>query len=324
MSLKSIRASIASDTGYHPDTSTDDKVLLDREINNVCADIYNKNDLVGSIFELISYYDLDSHLVSFPWYVGDIRGARYYDSPQLITLRDVRPRYGTNGYGVELMDFREVGVSSLWIQNDEYSVLKFSLPEGEVETVNIVIKVVGETPVAAQVEETVTILAGEQFALSVNNWIGAPRVIEKAAPNNFDITITDIENVELAIIPNSELRSMYSIWQVQDDNIMGTATPLNAIEILYKERFKKLVNEYDEFLHSRYDEVIKWKWMEEYYAKMEGKESQKEMAAEQWMSKMGAVNRNKSKGKKAELQTVPNKFYGIFNRLYYRNGTTYR
>ncbi len=319
MSLKTIRDSIAADTGYHPDTSDEDKQLLNREINEIAFDVFNKNDLVGSLFELIAYYDITSHLISLPWYVGDIRGGRYYDTPAQITLRDIRPRYSTQGFSMSLRDFREIGISTLWQQPTEWSSLTFSLPEGETEEVDITIAVVGETPVSSNKEEQLVILAGENSATTANNFIGAPRIIEKTAVNNYDITITDVEDNELAIIPNGELKSQYGIWQVMDDNIMGSLSPSNAIEILYKERYKKLVNNYDSILNDRYDDVIKWKFLEEYYSKQEGKEELVLKANKHWVEKMGGQNNNKAKGKKAELQTVPNKFFGLFGSNFRSN-----
>jgi hypothetical protein len=318
MSLESIRNSIAADCGYHPDSSDEDKQLLNREINEIAFDVFHKNDLVGSIWELIAFYDVASHLISLPWYVGDVRGGRYYDTPAQITLRDIRPRYSTQGFSMNIMDFREVGVSSLWIQPENYSNLTFSYPEGEVEDFDLTIAVVGETPVASNKEEQLVITAGQSSATTANNFIGAPRIIQKARANSFDITVTDVEENELAIIPNGELKSQYGIWQVADDNIGSTLAPLNAIELLYKERYRKMVNDYDSILNERYDDVIKWKFMEEYYSKQEGKELMVEKARMHWIEKMGGQNHSKAKGKKAELQTVPNKFYNMFRPSYRR------
>lgn len=312
MSLKTIRDSIAADTGYHPDTSAEDKALLNREINEVAFDVYNKNDLVGSLFELVAYYDIESKLISLPWYVGDIRGGRYYDTPVQITLRDIRPRYSTQGFSMALRDFREVGLSTLWQQPTAWSALTFSYPEGETEATSLTIAVIGETPVSSNTEEQLVIPAGSSSATTVNNFVGAPRIIEKKRTNSFDVSIKDIHANELAIIPNGELKSQYAIWQVMDDNIVGSLSPSNAIEILYKERYRKLVNDYDSILNDRYDDVIKWKFMEEYYSKQEGKELLAMAANKHWVEKMGGQNHNKAKGKKAELQTVPNKFFGLF------------
>lgn len=320
MSLKNIRASVASELGFHPDTSTEDKSYLDAQINQIALDIFNEHDLVGSLFETIGFLtDYTEKLISLPSYVGDVRGIRYYGTPYFQTLRDIRPRYGTEGWGFQLFDFREIGTSTLWVDNNEWSSLVFSLPEGEVSEKNITISIVGATPLASQVEEKLTLATGQNSVTSVNNWIETPRVIEKNAPNNFDILVSDINGIELALIPNSELKSLYSIWQVMDDSFISI-TSAQSFEVLYKERYKLLVNDYDEFLTGKYDEVIIWKFLAEYWGKQEGKETLAENAVIAYNMKMSNVNKNKAKGKKVELQTVPNKFYGLFNKPYYRAG----
>ena len=317
MSLKNIRASIAADTGYHPDSSVEDKQYLDAQINNVVENLYNAQDLPNSLFEIITFYDQDAKLVSLPSYVGHIRGARYYDSPYGITLRDIRPRYATDSYTIQLADFREVGVSSLAIQPDEWSILTFSLPEGEVAEKDIVIAIVGETSVASRIEEQVTIPEGSRSVSSINNWKEAPSVIRKNDTNNHDITVTDINGEELAIIPNHMLASTYSIWQFRDDNLLGQIST-NSIEVLYKEKLRPLVNDYDEFLLSKYDDIIAWQFLELYYSKQEGKKELADQARDQWTVGLVDVNRNNARGKKAEEQFVPNKFYGLFKRTSFR------
>jgi len=313
MSLKYIRSNIAAETGFHPDSSADDKEYLDNQVNQVALDLFNALDLVGSLFETIAFFtDFEERLISVPSYVGDIRAGKYYDCPAQITLRDIRPRFGTEGYGTQIIDFREVGVSTLAVSNTEYSSLIFSLPEGEVETEDLVITIVGETPVASQIEEQLTLVAGQNSVTSVNNWVGAPKIISKNMVNLFDILVTDINDTELAVIPNSETKSLYSIWQVQDDSVISAVTQ-NSMEILYKQKYVLLVNDGDEFLNGKYDEIIIWKFLDEYWSKQDGKTGLAEGARLKWMSKMAAVNRNKAKGKKVELQTVPNRYYGLFS-----------
>lgn len=313
MSLKGIRAAIDSEAGFNSTLNADDKTYLNERINKIAADLYAKEDLTGSLYELITFWDQDSKLVSMPSYVGEVRGARYYDSPLEITLREIRPRYAIGSFGIELKDFREVGVSSLAVQMDNYSTLTFSLPEGEVASEDLSISVIGQTPTASRIEEIVTIAEGENSVETSSNWLGAPTSIRKSAANQFDILVTDAEGEELALIPNNALTSEYLIWQVRDDNMNGQVSS-NSIEILFKMKFEPLVNDGDEFLRSKYDDVILWKFLEEFWAKQEGKEEQVKNAQLQWASKMGAVNISKDKGKKAEIQTPQNKFYGLFSR----------
>ncbi len=318
MSLKSIRTDIASKVGYHPDTSDDDRIFLDSEINGIIRPFYVSNDQVGSLFEIIVFYDIESKLVSLPSFVGHIRGARYYDNPYKHTLRDIRPRYAKEMYGVELLDFREVGTSTLAIQPEEWGKLKFALPEGEVSEKDLVIAIVGETPVASRVEEQLILAKDGNSVTSVNSWKEAPKVIRKDAANNFNITVTDINDVEVAIIPNHQLNSQYSVWQVRDDSMSGQLSG-NSLEILFKERLPELVNDYDEFLDGRYDDVIVWQFLEQYYAQQEGKEKLSEAARDQWQLNLVDLNRDHARSKKAEEQAVPNKFYGLFNSTSYRS-----
>ena len=318
MSLQNIRARIDSEAGFNSVLNEDDKTYLNQRINAIATELYDKQDLVGSMFEVIGFWDNDTKLVSFPPSVGEVRGAHYYDSPVEITLRDIRPRYATGFYGIQLKDFRELGISSLAVQMDNYSGLSFSLPEGEVAEKDIVITIIGQTPVSTRKQERVTILTGENSVTSTNNWIGAPETIKKLEACEFDITVMDIEETELAIIPNNALLSEYLIFQVRDDNMVGQLSS-NSIEILYKKKLEPLVNEGDEFLSGKYDEVILWKFLEEFWSTQEGKEKQVANAQFQYASKLSAINNKKSSGKKIEMQTVPNRFYSLFSRYNWGN-----
>jgi hypothetical protein len=317
MSLKSIRTKIASETGYHPDTSDDDKIYLNAQINDSLENLYNSTDLVGSLYEVIVFFDLDTKLVSLPHYVGNVRGCRYYDSPYLVTLRDIRPRFATDAYGIQLTDFREIGQSTLGVQLTEWSKITFSLPEGEVAEKDITIAVIGETPIASRVEEQIIIHEGENTATTTNNWREAPKVIQKNDVCAMDIFITDVNGRDLGVLPNYLLSPRYLIWQIRDDNMVGQTT-INSIEVLYKEKLRPLVNDYDEFLFGKYDDIIAWQFLELYWTKQEGKKELADAARDQWSVGLIDINRSNSVGKKAEAQFVPNKFYGLFNTSYNR------
>lgn len=313
MSLKLIRAKIAAETGFHPESSDDDKNYLNLEINNIANDLYSEHDLVGSLKEIIIFFELTAKLVSLPSYVGEVRASRYYDSPFILTLRDIRPRYSSSGFTKQILDPREIGVSTLFNQITNASVLKFSLPEGEVESTDLEIDIIGATPVSTNIQEKLILIAGQNTITSINNWVEAPTSILKNRYNSFDILVTDIEDNELALIPNSELNSRYKVFQVRDDNLIGQISA-NSLEVLYKEAFIPLVNDNDEFLKSIYDEVLFWKFLYEYWSKQEGKESLAESAREMLVTKFGIKNRDNQKGKKSEMQYVDNKFYSLFDR----------
>jgi len=318
MSLKSIRTSIAADTGYHPDTSEEDKTYLDNKINEIIGNLYYSQDLIGSMYEVIVFFDLNTKLVSLPYYIGNVRGCRYYDSPYLVTLRDIRPRFATDAYGIQLTDFREIGQSTLAVQLTEWSKITFLLPEGEVAEKDITIAVIGETPVAQRVEEQVLLAAGQNTVTTVNNWREAPKVIQKNDACAMDIYITDANETDIGILPNFLLSPRYSVWQIRDDNMIGQTT-LNSLEILFKEKLRDLVNDYDEFLFGRYDDIVAWQFLDLYWTKQEGKQDLASAARDQWTVGLVDIAKSSAIGKKAESQTVPNKFYGLFNISSNRN-----
>lgn len=256
MSLKNILADVVADVGGS--TSNDsEKAIIVKRINDAAEEIYNCEDLSGSLREQVFDLNTDTQQISLPNYVGEIRGMRYYDARLKITLNDMMPRYHY-GLGNEVwpLKYRVLTKSPLATFITNQSVLKVTSPLASLE--NFTVTIVGSTPNSSVVRETLNFSVGDLTKTTVANFETVVS-ITKSSPTTYDLIVSDVEDTELARIPNAALNSEYIIVQVLDFE----STNPNTIEVLYKHRLFPFVNEYDEFpAGSAYDKAIYWKYLE--------------------------------------------------------------
>lgn len=307
MSLKNILQDISTQFGI--DIVDDNERLLQIErVNQVAEELYNKMDLPGSIKEQIFQFDdTDNYQISFPHYVDKLRAIRFYNSHGgPITLEDMRPRYhlrrwGTNG----LIRFRIKQTNACLADNiTNAAPLLFKLPIGKTEATDIIINIVGRTVDSQQIEEKLTLVAGQNSILSVNSYEEVFN-IEKQDYNTYDISIVDIDNNTLGSIPNNLLRPNYTIVGIRQDDwslFFNNQYPLNTIEVLYKTRFYPFRNFRDEFPAPNCDKLIFWKFAEHYAAGKPGMEDRALMANEKVKTLLAELNSNDEFGKELTVE----------------------
>lgn len=283
------------------------KNLVIAGVNQCAEEIYKKTDLKGALMEQVFDLDVDSAQVSLPYYVGEVRGARHYDSRLKISINTYAPRYH---YGMRhevwALKCRKLRKSPLAREISNESTLTFRLPL--VETSDVVIKVIGPTNNSAQIEETITILAGELEAESVGNFKMPLNSIQRVSLGTYNVTILDAEDNELGIIPNNQFSAEYNIYQVMDwDSTENTS----VIECLYKLRFTPFRNDYDEFICGpEYDKAIYWKYMEHELGRQQ-KLDQAVLAAKKCADIIKEIGEDANVGMELEIGTAPSPYFGI-------------
>ncbi len=306
MPLLDIINSVAADLGAKPASNTDQRSLIIKRINEAAIEMYDKTDLVNSLLEQVFDLDVESAQVSLPFYVGDVRGFRHYDARLRISINTHAPRYHYGqAHEVWPLKYRRLNKSPLERNISNESVLKFTIPV--VEASDIVLKIVGQTSNSAQAEETVTIVAGTLEAFSVGNFIMPLISLRKEDYNTYNISVFDVEDNLLAVIPNSELFSEYNIFQVLDHD---TTTNTAVIECLYKRRFTPLRNDYDTFLEGKYDKAIYWKYFEHEMARQQ-KYDQAVLAAGKCDAIIGEIMENTTVGMELETNFAPCPYYDM-------------
>lgn len=301
MSLKNILLDISSEFGLDI-TDPDEQLIYIEKINEAARELYTSADLPGSILEQIFQLDdTDNYQVSFPFYIDKIRGIRFYNtygSP--ITLEDLRPRYNQKRWdGSNRLRYRIKYTSPLAVDITNASKITFTLPTGRVETEDVVINIVGDTVDSFNFQEKVTISVGQSSATSTGDYEKITN-LEKNDYSKYNLTLTDIDNRTLGIIPSSELSPIYTIVQIREDDLapyLNGSYPLNLVEVLYKKRFTPFRNLYDEFPCPNCDKIIFWKFVEHYLAKQPGMEQRAAMANTKVNILLSELSQDDEKGK---------------------------
>jgi hypothetical protein len=309
MSLRYIKADVASVIGVDL-SNTNEAAMLLHKINKAAYEVYTAVDLVGSLFETLVSFNADSHRISLPSCVDAIRGLRWYQTPYTITLNDIRPHYQNSGWGIQSLNFREVGRLPLSEQITNESTLRFRLPK--VESRPIVLTVAGSSENSDYLTETLTIPAGQLEVESAENYLEV-KSLRKDAISRYNITVLDAADTELGIIPNNKLFNECLIVQVLPDSF-SSMNMSTAVEVLFKYKWFPFSNDDDEFICTGYDDIIALKTLEWHYLNLkdskEISDAYKQKAAELATQRF----QDDSRGKELLIEYGSNKFLGLHKR----------
>lgn len=320
MSLSKILLDIGTNLGLSLE-DPDELAFHIKEINAVAEELYRK-EIPGSLREQIFKIDdsNDTFQVSFPYYVGKIRGVRNYNRQGFqINLQTMAPRYAKGRWGNEkpLLNFRVKETSPISRKIDNTGIVTFTLARAE--TVEVQINVVGSTDFSDSFEELLTIPAGQLSAVTTEQYNDF-EVIEKRDYNTYNITITSIDGTVLGTIPNRLLAPKYQIIQIINDGYTGRffqSTPFNLIEVLYKQAFTPFVNLYDNFPAPNCDDLIFWAYIARYAGFKPGLESKAVLANAMVEKLLTELHDDDLVGKTLEVNMDANRMYDAYNSGYY-------
>jgi len=237
--LIDVLSRLAKDIGYHAVQQRD---TLEKLANNAATEIYqelNCNRIKREVSCLVGR----NKLVALPSFIGELLGMRQCSSEQLIPLMPMQPRYASDTLSYKWKNWRDVGESPFHTLPQSIDVLTFETPlvESAVITIN------GQTNVAAREAETLTIDASPKSSTKLWNPAGV-KSISSASVRNADITVKDIDGVEVAILYNTDSRTRYKMVDVSklfwgaDNNSDET-----IIDILYKAPLFYMTDDSDSF-----------------------------------------------------------------------------
>lgn len=259
MALKNILDILAADFGLDM-TNSEQRALTLSFVNKAAEELYRMDDLEGSLAEMVVNIDNGKQQVALPPSVEHVRGGRYYESRQALEIDHISNRYLKGSTEVWPLTFRKKGSMPISRSLENQSILKFSIPA--VEASDIVISIKGSTDRSSAFYETLTITAGELEVESSENYKGIFS-IRKDRVTTYDVSIADVEDNDLGVIPNTQLFSRYIIWQVSDSEYSGSLSTSGSLEILYKKAFVPFHNDYDQFLdNDKFDLAIIEKFKE--------------------------------------------------------------
>lgn len=251
MSVKTILAIAGPKMGLSPSDSGQRDVLL-RYLNEGAQELYDQSDIEGSLMEAVFPVDGNQQIV-LPSYVGSLRAMREYSAQIAWNSRNMIPRYAQANWSQQWRNWRAKGTSATHspITNEAAVVLSVHT----VESPAVVVSISGPTEHASMVSEQVTLDATNKQA-TIN--FTDIKALVKDRVNNYDITVSDLDGNELAVIPNNQLKTQYRLYDV---SMYPWSTPAtdqssNLMEVLYKNILQWLSNDDDEFPVVGMDNVI--------------------------------------------------------------------
>lgn len=230
MALRNILQNLAKDFGFDLNSSVDVSSLTD-DVNTVVRDIHNSRDwpLRHSVRERLVNVGDAEQVVALPSHVGKVLAVRIPDTFDDIRLKGFEDRYLRQSWQPPFIEFRDKEMSAIKTEILTYGplTLTFSAPL----TVAVNVKVVGATNDADRVVEVVACAVGADSFQTTNSFKDIES-IKKSVACNANLTITDLNDVELAVIPNHKLSSNYKLMQVlEPDYTLGQD---RIVEVLFK------------------------------------------------------------------------------------------
>lgn len=310
MPLKQIMQLCGPEIGVNIDSDLERSLFVNR-INQAAEELYGMTDLVGSLMEQVFDIDPTNQQIALPYYVGILRGTRNYEQASKRKLEDMRPRYFFGAWRQKYAEWRvKEHISALGRELSQDGKLTIVLAEAESEDFTLYIN--GATDVADRKIESLIIPDGEISVETVNNFISYPeiRLLEKSRATSSNITISDAAGIDISFIANSELRSRFTIVQVNDINDLLSADGCNCYEMLYKLKFTPFSDDYSEFPCEGYDDAIAWLVMSHYFAKKGGEDNVIKALGfkKQVQSLVRQREEDASKGRELKIETRPNRF----------------
>jgi len=246
-------------TGYQTDSGQ--RAVLLRFVNEAAIELYQQSDMAGCLEE--QYFAINGNQeISLPEYVGQVRAMRQADTQIAIKLSQMRPRYNDFNWEDGWRNFRIKNQSALQQSIKNQSVVTISV--AQVENPPIVVTISGSSDSASSISEQVTMTSLNVNSINQYNDITS---VTKNTVNTCNVTITDVDNNILTVIPNNKLEAKYQIVDVSLMPWLCTSlSPQgNWVEVLYKKSLPWFQNDGDEFPAKGYDNIIVNKVLQLWY-----------------------------------------------------------
>ena len=243
--MNSLIQQVSETVGVLPDSQDKENQVLGW-LNRAAVMIYDQYDLPGSVFEQFFCVDNNQHVITFPWYVGAIRGVRWHDSSRLITLTDMRPRYHGVPWTQPYLKWRQIQSTPLHTPLTNAGPLTFQINAAETQPFDVIVN--GQTSRAANVTEIVTFTPNNLVKSTVNLFepespFGITSIKKSRYTNSDVVILNSATQGEIGRIPNNQLYASNMRVQILDYN---ASTPFivgeDCVEVLFKQRFSPFVN----------------------------------------------------------------------------------
>lgn len=270
MSLGYIIDRVANEAGYEDlDLNAEQRERLLDIINVAAEQVWEETDLPGCLRE-VRLCVTPNNIIALPYFVGAPRAVREVidELPSnLWTLRDMRPKYHEQAWPEMWNKWRIVGTSPTKIQITNSAPFVYTIPTADS---TVVVTAVGQTDNGTREREQITM--SSTSVTGTKNFVELKSLrLNKIA--DADITVSDADGVEIAIIYNEYLTSEYLLIDVSDYPSTGAESDGTfTMDLLYKMRLPRLDDDGDVFPVTGFDNVIVDKVKQLLLESQEGKE----------------------------------------------------
>jgi len=267
MAVKDILRKVAADVGatnYATDAATRSRLL--ELINEAAEELWENNDLPGCLRELFVRVPAD-YVIFLPSYVGELRSIRDTDLRRPWTLSDLRPRYHVHEWPSNWMGWRFIGTSAIKAEITNSAPFTLAIPVADSE---LEITITGQTANAARRADTITMSALSNLATLGFTSVDAIRANKLPT---YDVTITDADDNEIAVLHSNSLETRYLMYDVSEYPSVGNCSDnTRLMEVLYKMRLPRLENDDDLFPVPEYDKILASKTVQLFAERQQGGE----------------------------------------------------
>lgn len=241
--------------------NTAQRDLLVARINHAAREIHDSTDLEESLQETILDVNVSSQRIALPPFIYQVVGLRNYLDASVKRLDNIK-NYFNDSPSNEPWDLQWRQVKSAPNQRElsNESVLKATIPLKNEESFDVIIS--GTTQHAYRESETLNFGPDDTEKTTLKNFREPLDSIKKSRKTKYNITIWDVENNSIAVIPNTDKKAFYKVIQI-DNNSLSIPTTFSAVEVLYKVHFTPGSDDTDVFWFTdKYDRAIIYKYRE--------------------------------------------------------------
>jgi hypothetical protein len=235
--------------------------LMLKFLNPAAKELYHISDMSGCLGEELFKVN-SNQTIAFPDYIGQIRAMRDGYNRTQIKLSQMRPLYNQYSWEQAWRNWRVKGLHPLQTSLQNQSQLIISVQA--VENPPIVINITGSTLVSSSISESITMTS---TTINTQNAYTDVKSFTKNSINQYNVTLSDINNNPISYIANNKLQALFQIidislmpWNSYLDNPL-----LGWVEVLFKKALSQFENDTDEFPAPGYDDVIINKALQLYF-----------------------------------------------------------
>lgn len=307
--LSNILIDLALKMGADP---IEDRVMLLRYINTAAKELYSSDDFPGCLREIILKVFPDKQ-IALPYYVGKLRSMREFYSYDKLELLSMRPRYNYNPWPQVWKNWRLKGPSAIYRDITNAGIVTATIPG--VDTLEFNVTFNGSTVESNAIADNLLFLVDDVTHNSTKSFTSF-NSITKDAKTTYDISILDMDGIEIAVIPNDRLESRYVIVDISALPLSGESpTGEKFVEVLYKASATNFINDSDVFPCEGFDDAIVYKALEFWTSEQPGMEKRALLQFQKTNQVVGDEIRDTDGPLQKEIMFASNPYYEV-SKLY--------